>query len=95
VQAGIVPDLRSHPIAQLHRAGVSVTLSTDDRTVTGTSLSAEMARTADAVGLLDSELAEIALNAFDRAFAPRAAVGPIRATAARAWDAWRTRREVT
>ncbi len=95
VQAGIVPDLPSHPIAQLHRAGVSVTLSTDDRTVTGTSLSAEMAGTADAVGLLDSELAEIALNAFDRAFAPRAAVGPIRAAAARAWDAWRTRREVT
>ena len=47
VQAGIVPDLASHPIAALHRAGVSVTLSTDDRTVTGTSLTEEMARTAE------------------------------------------------
>ena len=47
VQAGIVPDLASHPIAALHRAGVSVTISTDDRTVTGTSLSDEMAGTAN------------------------------------------------
>ena len=89
VQAGIVADLSSHPIAALHRVGVSVTLSTDDRTVTGTSLSDEMARTANAVGLTNDELASIALNAFARAFAPPVAVAPIRTAAARAWDAWR------
>ena len=90
VQAGIVPALSSHPIAALHRAGVSVTLSTDDRTVTGTSLTDEMARTADAVGLTADELASIALNGFARAFAPPVAVAPIRAAATRAWDAWRS-----
>lgn len=90
VQAGIVPDLSSHPIATLHRAGVSVTISTDDRTVTGMSLTEEMARTADAVGLSDGELAAIALNGFARAFAPPVTVAPLRAEAARAWDAWRT-----
>ena len=90
VQAGIVPDLASHPIAALHRAGVSVTISTDDRTVTGTSLTEEMARTAEAVGLSDDELAAIALNGFGRAFAPPVTVAPLRAEAARAWDAWRT-----
>ena len=48
VQAGIVPDLAAHPLGALHRAGVSVTLSTDDRTVSATTLTEEMARTADA-----------------------------------------------
>ena len=91
VQAGIVPDLASHPIAALHRAGVSVTISTDDRTVTGTTLTEEMARTATAVGLTDDELATIALNGFARAFAPPVAMAPLRAEAARAWDAWRQR----
>lgn len=91
VQAGIVDDLANHPIAALHRAGISVTISTDDRTVTGLSLSEEMARTAAAVGLSDGELAAIALNAFDRAFAPPTIMAPIRSAAARAWDAWRSR----
>jgi len=89
VQAGLVPDLSAHPIAGLHRAGVSVTISTDDRTVTGISLSEEMARTSAAVGLTDDELRSIAINGFDRAFAPRTVMAPIRAAAARAWDAWR------
>ncbi|MGQ0609321.1 MAG: adenosine deaminase [Chloroflexota bacterium] len=90
VQAGIVPDLARHPIASLHRSDVSVTMSTDDRTVTGISLSEEMARTAAAVGLTDEELAAIALNGFDRAFAPPTVMAPIRAAAARAWSAWHT-----
>lgn len=88
VQAGVVADLASHPIAALHRAGVSVTISTDDRTVTGISLSEEMARTAGAVDLAAGELRAIALNGFDRAFAPATLVAPARAAAARAWDAW-------
>jgi adenosine deaminase len=89
VQAGIVADPSAHPITTLHRAGVSVTISTDDRTVTGISLSEEMARTANAVGLTADELASIALNGFARAFAAPVAVAPIRTGAARAWDAWR------
>ena len=40
VQAGIVGSLSEHPVAALHRAGISVTLSTDDRTVSNTTLSA-------------------------------------------------------
>lgn len=90
VQAGIVPNLADHPIGALHRAGVSVTLSTDDRTVTGISLSEEMARTAEAQHLTPDELAEIALNGYARAFAPPSTLAPIRAEAARAWDAWRS-----
>lgn len=89
VQAGVVDHLSHHPLATLHRAGVSVTISTDDRTVTGTSLTDEMARCATELELTRDELAAIALNGFDRAFAPPAVMAPLRADAARAWDAWR------
>ncbi len=95
VQAGIVESLASHPVAALHRAGVSVTLSTDDRTVTGTTLSDEMARTAAAVGLTDDELAAIALNGFARAFASPAVMAPIRAEAESAWTAWSSRTAIS
>lgn len=88
VQAGIVPDLAHHPVAQLHRSGVSVTISTDDRTVSDTSLTDELARTAEALALTDAELAAIALNAFRRAFAPPNVVAPLRTAAERAWDTW-------
>jgi adenosine deaminase len=85
VQAAVVPSLSEHPLAALHRAGVSVTISTDDRTVTGTTLTREMARCALEMALSDEELMAIALNAFDRGFAPGAAVAPLRAMAAQAW----------
>jgi len=95
VQAGITADLPSHPIAVLHRAGVSVTLSTDDRTVTGTTLSDEMARTSNATGLTSEELASIALNGFRRGFAQPIVMAPIIAAAARAWDAWRSEPDIS
>ncbi len=88
VQAGVVDRLENHPIAALHRAGVSVTISTDDRTVTGTTLTREMAGCADAVGLSPAELAEIAVNAFRRGFAPAALLDPLRAEALAAGEAW-------
>jgi adenosine deaminase len=88
VQAGIVPDLAAHPVARLHRAGVSVTLSTDDRTVAGTTLSDELARVALATGMTPDELAEIAINAFRRGFSAPLELATRRAEAARAWHAW-------
>ena len=88
VQAGIVDDVASHPFAALHRAGVSVTLSTDDRTVSNTTLTEELERCADAATLTPSELSAIALNGFRRAFAPRAVVEPIEAAARAAWTDW-------
>ncbi len=92
VQAGIVRSLDRHPLATLHRAGVSVTISTDDRTVSATTLSAEMARTTEALELTDEELAAIALNAFRRTFAPAAVIRPLATAAARSWKAWETGR---
>lgn len=88
VQAGIVPELAAHPLATLHRAGVSVTISTDDRTVSNTTLTDEMARSAAALGLAPGELAAIAVNAFGRGFGPRSVLDPMMRAAELAWSGW-------
>ena len=88
VQAGIVADLASYPLAALHRAGVSVTISTDDRTVSATTLTDELARIATAQRLTHVELASIAVNAFRRGFGPEAVLGPMGDAAEQAWSAW-------
>ena len=88
VQTGVVPNLAAHPVTELHRSGVSVTVSTDDRTVSGTTLSGELAAVAVATGMTPDELAEIAINAFRRGFSSPLALASRRADAARAWHAW-------
>ncbi len=88
VQAGIVPELASHPLARLHRSGVSVTCSTDDRIVADTILTDELARTATALALSRIELAAIAVNAFRRGFLPDALREAATAAADDAWASW-------
>ncbi len=68
VQAGIVPSVAEHPLARLHRAGVPVTLSTDDLTVSDTTLAEEYARAVEENGLTPAELWSIDLHALDAAF---------------------------
>jgi adenosine deaminase len=82
-QAGSVPSIAEHPLARLHRAGVSVTLSTDDTTVSDLSLSDEYVRAVEAIGLTVPELWAIDRRALDVAFADEAVLGPLRATFAR------------
>jgi adenosine deaminase len=88
VQSAIVAELASHPLARLHRAGVSVTCSTDDRVVSDTTLTAELARTADALALTRVELAAVAVNAFRRGFMPNAQRAVVTAAANDAWAGW-------
>jgi adenosine deaminase len=88
VQAGIVPDLAAHPLARLHRSGVSVTISTDDRTVSNTTLTEEMARTAVAQGMSGDELAAVALNGFRRGFWRGLALSRLTDSAQQSWGAW-------
>jgi adenosine deaminase len=85
VQAGLFPSLADHPLARLHRAGVPVTLSTDDTTVSDLSLSDEYARAIDEIGLTPDELWTIDRRALDVAFADEATLAPLRAEL----DAWR------
>jgi len=83
-QAGIVPSLAAHPLARLHRAGVPVTLNTDDTTVSDLSLTDEYVRAVEVIGLTLPELWAIDRHALDVAFAAEADLAPVRA----AFDAW-------
>jgi adenosine deaminase len=87
VQAGIVPSVASHPLARLHRAGVPVTLSTDDTTVSDITLSEEYLRAVEHIGLSLPELWAIDRRALDVAFADEAALAGLRAE----FDGWAAR----
>jgi adenosine deaminase len=83
-QAGIVPSIAAHPLARLHRLGVSVTLSTDDTTVSDLSLTDEYERALDQIGLTPDELWAIDRHALDVAFADEPTLTRLRAE----FDAW-------
>ena len=83
-QAGVVPSLAEHPIARLERVGVSVTLSTDDTTVSDITLSEEYLNAVETIGLTVPELWEIDLHALNVAFADEEDLAPLRASFA-AW----------
>ena len=85
-QAGIVPSLAAHPLARLHRAGVPVTLNTDDTTVSDITLSEEYLGAVETIGLTLPELWAIDRHALDVAFAAEADLAPLR-TAFAAWGA--------
>jgi adenosine deaminase len=88
VQAGIVPELAQHPLARLHRLGVSVTCSTDDRVISNTNLTEELARIGTGLGLTRQELSSIALNAFRRGFGPRMVLDRLLGEAQGEWSGW-------
>jgi adenosine deaminase len=83
-QAGLMPSVAAHPLARLHRAGVPVTLNTDDTTVSDISLSEEYANAVEQIGLTLPELWAIDRRALDVAFADEATLTPLRAT----FDDW-------
>jgi adenosine deaminase len=83
-QAGIVPSVSAHPLARLHRAGVSVTLNTDDTTVSDITLSEDYVNGVEQIGLTLPELWAIDRRALDVAFAEDEALAPLRAE----FDAW-------
>jgi adenosine deaminase len=68
VQASIYPTLADHPLGRLSRAGVPVTLSTDDRTVSELTLVKEYERAHSIIGLSVAELWAINMHALQVAF---------------------------
>lgn len=70
VQTGCVQSVERHPFADLLRAGLSVSLSTDNRTISGTTLSREYARAADELWLSRADLACATRLAARAAFLP-------------------------
>ena len=84
VQAGTHASLADHTIARLHRAGVPVTLSTDDMTVSDISLNDEYERAIAEIGLTLPELWAIDRFALDVAFADEPTLDLLR----RDFDDW-------
>jgi adenosine deaminase len=70
VQTGAVAEASRHPFAALLRGGVSVGLNTDNRTISGTTLSDEYALAADTLGLSWAELARATTLAAQATFVP-------------------------
>jgi len=69
---GFVNDLGRHPLPALLRAGVPITLSSDDPAMFATDLPGEYRIARDRLGLSDEELVRIARAGFEVAFLPDA-----------------------
>ncbi|MDX1449253.1 MAG: adenosine deaminase [Acidimicrobiia bacterium] len=70
VDTGAVLSLADHPIDRLLRLGFTVTVSCDNRLMSGTSPVTELAALVDAFGWGMAEVAEVTRNAAAAAFAP-------------------------
>jgi adenosine deaminase len=70
VQTGAVAEPSRHPFATLLREGVSVGLNTDNRTISGTTLSDEFALAAAALDLSWAELTRATVLAAEASFLP-------------------------
>mgnify|MGYP002621441271 CR=1 FL=1 len=68
IALGLYPHWRAHPIAELHRRGVRVTVSTDDPPFFNTTMEREYARLAEAFDWDEGVFREIAATALDAAF---------------------------
>ena len=70
VHVGAVPDLASHPIGPMLRAGFSVSVNTDNRLMSDVMPSSELAAVADTFDLTDDEVARLLRNGILAGFAP-------------------------
>jgi adenosine deaminase len=70
VQTRATKSLEDHPLREYIRRGLNVVLNTDNRLMSGTTLTNEYHLAADNLGLGFDELARIALNGFESAFLP-------------------------
>ena len=69
VRTKAVPDFESHPALAFHRAGVKITLNTDDRGILGIDLTHEYAE-ALRLGFTAAELARLSVASVDHLFLP-------------------------
>lgn len=70
VQTKAVNSLREHPLQRYHRAGVRVTVSTDNRTVSATTLAREYEGIATELGCTAEEVQQMIIHAAEAAFLP-------------------------
>jgi adenosine deaminase len=70
VQTGAVKDLRSHPLKLYHDLGLRVTVNTDNRLITDTTVSRELWLCHAHMGLNREDIHRIVINGFKAAFLP-------------------------
>jgi adenosine deaminase len=70
VNTGVVPTIADHPIGMLRRLRFRVTLNTDNRLMSDTSMTKEMAQVVGAFGWGLDDLEWLTVNAMKSAFAP-------------------------
>lgn len=70
VQTGAVASYATHPVRRYFDAGVPVCLCTDNRLMSGVTLTREYEHARDELGFSSADLAEIARSGFEQAFAP-------------------------
>lgn len=64
----VIDDIKNHPIKRFVDAGVLISINTDNRTVSNTSLTKEFQLLKQSFSFTDGELLEFQLNAIDGAF---------------------------
>ena len=69
LKLGVYPSIEAHPIDRLRRAGVVVSLNTDDPVLLGASLEGEYALCSRAFGWSEEDLRVLARNSIDASFA--------------------------
>ena len=70
VQTGAVRDIRKHPLKLYHDLGLRVTVNTDNRLITNTSVSRELWLCHTEMGLNRQDIHRIIINGFKAAFLP-------------------------
>ena len=70
VQTRVADSYATHPFREYFDQGLNVTLNTDNRLMSGTTLTDEYVYAAEHLGLTVEDLAGIALNGFESAFLP-------------------------
>lgn len=70
VQTRVASSIGEHPLGRYVRGGALVTINTDNRLMSGVTLSEEFMICGDAFGFNGSEIVALALNGFDSAFLP-------------------------
>jgi adenosine deaminase len=70
VQTRVVRSYATHPFREYFKRGLNVVLNTDNRLMSGTTLTDEYVHAAHSLDFTFDELAEVAMNGFESAFLP-------------------------
>ena len=87
VQTRVATSIEAHPFRTYFDRGLNVVLNTDNRLMSGVTLTDEYARAAEHLDFTFAELSRVALNGFESAFLPYAEREALRASAQAEIDA--------